>query len=852
MALSGVFYKNVDARWRLQAEWSATQNVSANTSTVTTKLYWMALDGYGAVYSSASKSGTIIIDGTSTPFNGAGLASLTANQKKLIASTSKTVTHNADGQKSINLGGTFVAGITLNGNPIGTITLPTTAITLNTIPRASSVSSGQTWIAGSSIPVSIKRASSSFTHDVYWQVYNGSSWTNVKTATGVGASVTPTWTATELKSVFTLLAQTSSKASRIAIQTKNGATAIGGLVYSANGTVTAPTTSTISALNGSYGNAGGSTNYPHVLIDQATTVGITRNYSGFLHDVKLTLSTFTKTLSKIGTSGTLTLTSAEQTSLLALIPKALNIKGTLTITTYYEGVQVGAVRSSDITYYVNTANSKPTFSSTAISYKDENATTVALTGNNQLFINGYSKLALTLSTLATPLKSSTISKYTIKIGSITKDITATGTHSVGVISSSTTSATLTVTAYDSRGLSTEIIKTITVVPYTKPVLSFSAKRLNNYEASTTLVASATVSPILVGSANKNSIKEVKYATKLSTATAFGTYTNIAQTSYNATTGAYKGTNATISLDNTKAYTVEAYITDQLATTRVQYAVPVGKPIVFIDADYGTVGIGRLSSPTHALAVEGATVVDGSFDVNGAGGFLGNFYANSDLIVAKKSTLNGSLDVKGTTTLKGNFYANDANASNYLSRTLIRYGGQALTVGANEQDHVYIGFDARKGVAQRSGWVGYGADGATAFTVTNQIGNVAIEPSSSLTTFKGAINLSGQITNPAVTYPSLLNGWVNYSGAGGAFERAGYYKDKNGNVFINGLVKSGTQGTVIFTLPVGYRPVGTIMFTSNSNGAFARIDVFANGNVTATTAPSPGSWLSLGGLSFKAV
>jgi len=84
------------------------------------------------------------------------------------------------------------------------------------------------------------------------------------------------------------------------------------------------------------------------------------------------------------------------------------------------------------------------------------------------------------------------------------------------------------------------------------------------------------------------------------------------------------------------------------------------------------------------------------------------------------------------------------------------------------------------------------------------------------------------------YPTLLNGWTLSSN--GAFP-AQYHKYENGIVHMNGIVNSGTSGSIIFNLPPGYRPKKThrisAVISSGTNFNFAFFDVTANGNVTAT-------------------
>lgn len=99
---------------------------------------------------------------------------------------------------------------------------------------------------------------------------------------------------------------------------------------------------------------------------------------------------------------------------------------------------------------------------------------------------------------------------------------------------------------------------------------------------------------------------------------------------------------------------------------------------------------------------------------------------------------------------------------------------------------------------------------------------------------------------SLTAPTLSNSWVDY---GGAFEGAGYYKDSDGTVYLQGLIKDGTatNGTVLFTLPSGYRPSRRLAFAVASNNTVARVDVFANGEVQIISGSN--TWLSLTGISF---
>jgi hypothetical protein len=115
---------------------------------------------------------------------------------------------------------------------------------------------------------------------------------------------------------------------------------------------------------------------------------------------------------------------------------------------------------------------------------------------------------------------------------------------------------------------------------------------------------------------------------------------------------------------------------------------------------------------------------------------------------------------------------------------------------------------------------------------------------------GNIKLSGSIQNDPFVTPALVNSWVNY---GAQHATAAYYKDKEGTVHLRGLIKNGTAtpGTVLFTLPAGYRPStsGQSVFAVISNNELGRVDVKTNGDVVIIFGTN--QFLSLDGISFRA-
>lgn len=116
---------------------------------------------------------------------------------------------------------------------------------------------------------------------------------------------------------------------------------------------------------------------------------------------------------------------------------------------------------------------------------------------------------------------------------------------------------------------------------------------------------------------------------------------------------------------------------------------------------------------------------------------------------------------------------------------------------------------------------------------------------------GDINFTGNLIKNGVitswTALTLLNGWENY---GFEFYNCQYRKSVDGRVYLRGLVKSGTVGSVIATLPLGFRPERTELFGIHAGGIAGRVDVRNNGEIHFIAGNN--SYVQLDGLSFDAV
>lgn len=94
--------------------------------------------------------------------------------------------------------------------------------------------------------------------------------------------------------------------------------------------------------------------------------------------------------------------------------------------------------------------------------------------------------------------------------------------------------------------------------------------------------------------------------------------------------------------------------------------------------------------------------------------------------------------------------------------------------------------------------------------------------------------------------TFQNSWGNRGG----FTSGQYTKSSDGMVTLRGLISGGSAGTVITTLPAGYRPDAKLISAAVCASANCRIDINPNGQVVAQTNASS-NWTSLDRISFYA-
>lgn len=185
----------VDNYSKVRIRWTSTQTGESYNGYTKTAYYYVSINGGAETRYSVSYT-------------------LPKGTTKVIVDKTITVNHKADGKGTVKVRVWMDTGIGAG------VVEKSQSLTLDTIPRATTPSiSASSADMGTSVTISLPRASSSFTHDLAYQ-FNGGSWVSI--ATGVGTS--RSWTVPDLASS---IPNATSGTIRVRCITKNGSTTIG-------------------------------------------------------------------------------------------------------------------------------------------------------------------------------------------------------------------------------------------------------------------------------------------------------------------------------------------------------------------------------------------------------------------------------------------------------------------------------------------------------------------------------------------------------------------------------------------------------------------------------------------------
>ena len=585
MALSGTFQNYPVSSFGLYCEWSGAQSVTGNYTDVTLKVYL----SYYTLDVGARSDSTISINGVSETYTVPAIEDYSSGwKKKLLKTKTVRVSHNADGTKSgVALSASWRFSGTYSGVSVGTITASTT-VTLNSIDRsAPTVSCSVSNITANGFKIS---ASSSATADIWqYSLNGGSTWTQFSSTAGTSASVT-----------LSTLSPNTTYSVRVRARKRTNQ------VYGTSSTVSAKT------LGGAVLLSCGSFSADAASISLSLRVTVyNAAYTNYI-TIKNGSTTYLSLAGRIWSAGTanrtITLTSSERTTLLNAMASVKSFTATIELVTKSGSTQIGSASTCTCTIRTSQANSGPSLS--GFTFADSYSTTTAITDNNQVLIQDYSRLTVTPGTAAARNGASIVS-YSAVCSGVTKSNTTGAALSLGTIGTSgTRDITLTVT--DSRGYTASVTQSVTVVPYSKPrVSSVSLRRTNDIETEMQLVFNGSISPITVDGTQKNSLLYARYRYKLTSASSYNSYTSILG-SVTATGSSFSFSNLELcNLDSESSYDFHLQIRDQLnslTSLDLYFVVSQGTPLVALRKKM--VGI-NTPSPETALHVVGDTRIEGT-------------------------------------------------------------------------------------------------------------------------------------------------------------------------------------------------------------------------------------------------
>lgn len=280
----------------------------------------------------------------------------------------------------------------------------------------------------------------------------------------------------------------------------------------------------------------------------------------------------------------------------------------------------GDSEAKQASFSTKTTHTAPNFSD--FTYEDISPGALALTNNNQIFIQGQSRPKVTISAAnkATANDGASISGYTASLNAESIQIAYSASAAVsGSFNANRPTASgtleLSVAANDSLSLAKAVKKNVTVIPWAKPVLNATATRTNNFENSTKIKMNGSYSPIEINNVVKNTLA-IAYRYKKSSASNWEQPTGADANGWVSVSPTINGGNFSVadfilSFNNEYQWDIEVKAVDEFETTTVALTLAVGKPILFISKNK-KVSVNRKPTNYNAdLDVEGKVYAEDS-------------------------------------------------------------------------------------------------------------------------------------------------------------------------------------------------------------------------------------------------
>ena len=560
------------------------QSVQNNTTTVQ---FVLTLIRPYAVQSSATKSWSCTINGTT--YTGSG--SIGGSGNKTLLSGMQVIPHNADGTKTITIAGQCQLDINWSGQWIGTIS-GSGQMTLTKIARYASIT--QSLSAKTETTATINWASDALIDYLWYSVNNGSSWTGIDIADATRGTYTITG----------LLANTTYQ-----IKTR---------VRRKDNQLTADSSSlAVTTYPFPYANS-----MPSFTIGDLVTIGL---YNPLGRTVTVTM---------LGADGSqISSDTVSGTTCAGYIHEAIIGRLYASIPSSQSGqYQIRVTYGTNIdlrnggTYSVNANICSPSIN--AVAYEDTNATTIALTENNQDIVQSHSTVRYSASGLSAK-NGASISSCSVSVNGSNYNLTVSGTSATGlggVINSGTdVEAVFTVT--DSRGLTGTKTVTISMLEWAVPSAIITLARQSNFYTETDLTCDARFSSI-----NGNNQITITYS-----ATKEGDSTPSVSGSLQ------DDVTAVVNLNNEYAWTVSVTLTDSLGgtTTYNNLFISRGMPIIYFDRLKSSVGINCFPQNDKSLEINGDKLEDFIVEQGTTSGWTWRKYASGVVEAWRKYTISSA-------------------------------------------------------------------------------------------------------------------------------------------------------------------------------------------------------------------
>lgn len=367
--------------------------------------------------------------------------------------------------------------------------------------------------------------------------------------------------------------------------------------HNPDGTKSITISATLHADISNYGSAAVSFNLPLSTIPRASTgssangtigqpitLNISRHSNTFKHAIWVRFGNYDKKIA--GDDVDTSFTWTPEMPMINEIPNASSGYGTLTYITYNNGREIG--RNTQTVTLSVPDNIKPTL--TGFTLTDTNTAAANVVPGEQAFIQILSNIKVNFGQ-TTGTYGSTITGYYAEIVGKNQSTTTQG-GTLGIMNY-TGDVTIRARVTDSRGRTSNTIeKTVNILEYFAPVLSFDIVRSGAQSSTLTITRNAKVAPLTVNNVQKNQMKltfkVAKFGTsdyRIDTGSASGTWTTVASlVNSNANLQGEYAANS--------SWIVLGILEDKF--TRTEFAVNVATESVVMSYGKDRIGFGKIA------------------------------------------------------------------------------------------------------------------------------------------------------------------------------------------------------------------------------------------------------------------